>query len=169
MGEQLNMSAAVSALIQTLGLEPHIEGGFYKRSYASSTSVESGHGLRVAMSSIYYLLTQQQPIGHWHRNRSDIMHYFHAGSALTYWLISPQGCLSKHILSNDITEGLPQLLVPGGYWKATHLKTGDYGLLSEAVCPGFDFADMELAEAKQLLAQYPQHEEVIKRYCRAGH
>lgn len=37
------------------------------------------------------------------------------------------------------------LCAPGGYWKATTLVTGDYGLHSEVVIPGFEDADMQLA------------------------
>lgn len=157
-------SKVVQQYIKKLALEPHLEGGFYRRSYVSSITGESAQGERPWMSSIYYLLTKQANIGHWHQNKSDIMHYFHAGDALTYWLISPQGELEKHMLSNDINIGLPQLLVPKGYWKATHLERGEFGLLSEAVCPAFDFADMTLGSEPELLKLYPQHAEKIKQF-----
>ena len=157
------MLQTVEEIISTLALEPHVEGGYFKRTYTSSIELATKEGVRQTLSSIYYLLSAQARIGHWHKNRSDIMHYFHAGSALTYYLISPEGELTTSILSNDLTVGQPQLLVPGGYWKATVLEQGQYGLLSEAVTPSFDFEDMDLACAEELSALFPQHHALIQR------
>lgn len=153
-----------NTLIAALALQPHAEGGYFRRSFASAYNTTSAGAERPAMSSIYYLLTDDSPIGHWHRNRSDIMHYFHAGEALRYWLIDPGGELSQHTLGLDLAAGeTPQLLVPGGYWKATELCSGHYGLISEAVCPGFDLADMDLAAAAHLAEQFPEHQAIIRR------
>ncbi|NRB40725.1 MAG: cupin domain-containing protein [Pseudomonadales bacterium] len=157
---------AVENLIESLALEPHIEGGFFKRTFSSDQQLQLEIGDRAAMSSIYYLLTAQENKGYWHKNRSDIMHYFHAGSPLNYFLISPDGELQAHVLSNGISCGKPQLFVPAGYWKATVLEHGDYGLLSEAVCPGFDYQDMELGDQAHLIALFPQHSQLIKRFSR---
>lgn len=157
------MFQSVEQIIISLGLEPHIEGGYFKRTYVAPLQIDTDVGTRQLLSSIYYLLTSQARIGHWHKNRSDIMHYFHAGSPLSYYLINPEGELTHHTLSNDLNQGLPQLLVPGGYWKATVLEEGEYGLLSEAVTPSFDFQDMQLAGADVLMSLYPQHQDIIYR------
>lgn len=152
------MPTPVERLIQQLGLEPHIEGGYYRRTFASTHATGTPEAPRAAMSAIYYLLTRDQPIGHFHCNRSDILHCFHGGSALTYYLVSPDGELRITRLGMDVETGeFPQLLVPGGTWKATHLTTGDHGLLSEAVCPGFDWQDMTLATGDQFQQLFPQH------------
>ena len=50
---------------------------------------------------------------------------------------------------------------PGGIWKGTRLLDGEFGLVSEAVAPGFEYADMRLAKAGELEQLYPQHLEVI--------
>lgn len=39
-------------------------------------------------------------------------------------------------LSELLVVCMTQLIVPGGYWKATVLTEGDWGLLGEAVAPG---------------------------------
>ncbi len=152
-------------LIARLGLEPHPEGGYFRRVFTSGYDSSAANGAcRPAMSSIYYLLTDTSPVGHWHRNQSDIMHYFHLGAPLTYRLISPVGELSQTILGPGLEAGQQlQLLVPGGYWKATELEAGEYGLLSEAVCPGFVQEDMEMATAVRLAAVFPQHSSIIHR------
>jgi predicted cupin superfamily sugar epimerase len=152
-------------LIASLALKPHPEGGYFRRTFTSDhlCTTNNSHQ-RPAMSSIYYLLTDDSPVGHWHRNRSDIMHYFHLGSALRYWLISPEGKLTGVTLGPGLATGQQlQLLVPGGYWKASELAAGEFGLLSEAVCPGFVPQDMEMASAVRLAAEFPQHHAIIQR------
>lgn len=126
-------------LIETLQLEPHpLEGGYYKRTYQSQLSVATKTGERSLMSSIYYLLTQEQPIGYFHRNRSDIVHYYHLGGAIAYWLVSPDGAVERRVMGSDLAAGQDlQLTVPGGYWKASELNSGEFALISEAVAPGF--------------------------------
>ena len=104
-------------------------------------------------------------MGRWHLNRSDIVHYFHLGDALDYYMIHPDGRLQTATLGPDLAAGDQlQLAVPGGVWKASHLPAGEHGLVSEAVSPGFDEADMQLGERSALLAQFPQHAELIHAF-----
>ncbi|MEI6608337.1 MAG: cupin domain-containing protein [Deltaproteobacteria bacterium] len=105
-------------LIEKLSLETHIEGGYFSRTYRSdlTTSVPYDTKPRCLLSSIYYMLTDDSPIGYLHRNKSDINHYFHAGSPLTYILISPDGKLDKKVLGANLDKGQQlQLIVQGGY------------------------------------------------------
>ncbi|PJD93336.1 MAG: cupin [Legionella sp.] len=150
-------------LIQQLQLEQHIEGGYFARTYQSSLKINA-HAL---MSSIYYMLTDDRPVGHFHKNKSDIMHYFHIGSPITYFTISPTGLFETFILGPDISqEHVLQQLVPGGYWKASVLTTGEFGLLSEAVSPGFEYDDMLLGTPDLLRAQYPHLWDKITPYVK---
>lgn len=140
------------ALIEKLELQEHIEGGYFSRTYQSPMQ----SGMRPLMTSIYYMLTSNRPIGHFHKNKSDIMHYFHLGSPMEYLTISPEGKLETFLLGPDISQGhLLQLLVKGGYWKASILKQGEFGLLSEAVAPGFDYSDMTIAKPDILQTLFP--------------
>ena len=50
---------------------------------------------------------------------------------------------------------MPQLIVPGGYWKAAVLESGEYGLLGEAVAPGFDYRDMTIAKLDDIRTEFP--------------
>lgn len=113
-------------LIRLLKLEPHpTEGGYFRRTYESSLRCDCGYGSRPLLTSIYYLLTQENPVGLLHRNRSDILHYHQLGAAVKYIMISPDGSLSEQILGPDIAHGESlQLLVPGGWWKAARLCFG---------------------------------------------
>jgi predicted cupin superfamily sugar epimerase len=41
-----------------------------------------------------------------------------------------------------------------------------FGLISEAVSPGFDFADMEMGDRRKLIARFPQHRMLIEKLKR---
>ena len=153
-------------IIKTLSLEPHpSEGGFFKRTYTSEIEAPCPVGTRKTLSSIYYMLTDDSPIGYLHKNQSDIIHYFHSGSAISYIIIHPDGRLETQTLGNDLSQGqTPQLTVKGGCWKASKLNEGEYGLLSEAVSPGFEYEDMELACTTNIRERFPELLDMVKSY-----
>lgn len=156
-------------LIKKLSLAPHIEGGYFAKTYSSDlrTDMLGDSKPRCLLSSIFYMLTDDSPIGYLHKNKSDIIHYFHGGSSLTYWILHPDGNLQKKILGANIGRGQQlQLIVKGGCWKATELETGEFGLLSEAVSPGFEYEDMELAEQAIIKNQFPQVWDQVSKYIR---
>ena len=144
----------------------HREGGYFSETFRSPESAPSDRegGERNILTSIYYLLTDDRPIGHFHLNQSDIIHYYQGGSPLSYYTITTDGELRHDILGPRVQDGqVMQLLVKGGVWKATHLESGEYGLLGEAVAPGFDYRDMTLGKRSTLLDLFPQHREIIER------
>ncbi len=159
-------------LIESLGLSGHVEGGFYRRTYEATNHPRMGEGAdeRFSMTSIFYLLTAAGPVGHFHRNESDIVHYFHLGDPIDYFLIYPDGRLEQVTMGPDPRLGQRlQLTVPGGIWKASRLHgNGDigYGLISEAVTPGFDYRDMTLGDTAALSAQFPDHAAIIQQLSR---
>lgn len=165
------------ALIEALQLQPHIEGGYYKRTYNSPHSVtltgpEKKLVERSTMSSIYYMLTSDSPLGHTHKNHSDIIRYYQLGQPLRYLVLFPDGCLEETILGPNIAAGHKlQLLTPGGTWVSVALVTsgdieGDFGLVSEAVTPGFDSSDRELATADDIQTAFSQHWTILKFFIK---
>lgn len=165
----VNKTMNKQQLIEKLSLEPHIEGGYFSRTYRSNltTSVPYDKKPRCLCSSIYYMLTNDSPIGYLHRNKSDIIHYFQGGSPLTYILISPEGKLNKILLGADLDYGQQlQLTIRSGFWKATELVTGEFGLVSEAVSPGFEYDDMELADEKTIKNHFPHLLDHIAKYVK---
>ena len=113
------------------------------------------------------MLTRESPTGHWHLNQSDILHFFHLGDPVTYYLIHPDGSLETVVMGPDPARGhLLQLPVKGGTWKASHLPNGDYGLISEAVAPGFEYEDMALGDRTELIRRYPRHRVLIEAFSR---
>ena len=159
-------------LVSALGLEEHVEGGYFHQTFRSDDKylIETPNGARVTMTSIYYLLTSDSPIGHFHMNCSDIMHYFHLGDPITYYLLYPDGRLENRVLGPDVVNGHElQFAVQGGVWKASRINTEGphgYGLIGEAVAPGFDYEDMKLGQTNDLLNTFPQHKDLIKSLSR---
>jgi predicted cupin superfamily sugar epimerase len=57
-----------------------------------------------------------------------------------------------------------QMMVKGDTWKASKIPTNGkygYGLIGEAVAPGFEYADMQLGKTAILLKQFPKHKQLI--------
>jgi len=51
------------------------------------------------------MLTKEEPIGHMHKNKSDILHFYHCGSPVKYFVITADGKLEETILGHNFKEG----------------------------------------------------------------
>ena len=85
------------SIIKKLSMKKHVEGGYYYEAHRSEILIDTNRQDkdRSISTSIFYMLTNDNPIGYFHKNKSDIIHYFHGGSALTYLIIYPNGELKK--------------------------------------------------------------------------
>ncbi|MGH4124449.1 MAG: cupin domain-containing protein [Clostridium sp.] len=153
--------------IDTLNMEAHPEGGFYKSSFCSCENISSNNlktkfeGERTLWTSIYFLLRDGE-ISSFHRLKSDEMWYYHAGSPLTIYMISPNGELTTKQLGLNIENGeTPQFLVPKNYIFGSAMNIPGYSLVGCMVSPGFDFKDFEIFERDTLLNKYSQHKDII--------
>jgi uncharacterized protein len=155
--------------INSLGLSPHPEGGFYKSTFSSNVTI-SGVGnirednQRKLFTSIYFLL-RSKDISHFHRLKSDELWYYHGGSSLTIHVIDESGEYKEMKLGLNIEEGeVPQVLVSKNTIFGSSLMEEDtFSLVGCMVSPGFDFEDFELFSQNELLELYPQHEEIIRK------
>lgn len=153
-------------IIEILDLEGHFEGGYFRQSFKANhrDRVATERGERSTLTTIYYMLTDDNSVDHFHTKYSDGIEYFHLGSPITYHLIHPDGRYEKVVVGPDIANGQQlQLAVTGGTFKAAELTEGEYGLVSEAVAPGWEMEDMVLITKKELFNKFPQHKEIIER------
>ncbi len=155
--------------IKNLDMTPHPEGGFYKEIYASEENITSNdlevdfEGSRILWTSIYFLLRDGE-VSNFHRLKSDEMWYYHSGSPLTIYMISPEGELITEQLGLDIEHGeKPQVLVPKNYIFGSAMNHEGYALVGCMVSPGFEFRDFELFKRNELIAKYPQHQQIIHK------
>jgi predicted cupin superfamily sugar epimerase len=148
-------------LVQSLGLLPHPEGGFYKETYRSELALDGID--RQLLTSIYFLLTSAN-VSKFHRIKSDELWYFHAGSPLIVHTLNERGH-QQHHLGLDLSKGQqPFLWIPKDTIFGSTVQENDgFSLVSCAVAPGFDFRDFELFERSELLRAYPEHKEIVER------
>lgn len=152
-------------IVQKLRLLAHPEGGFYKETYRSSSSMETEQNvIRNVCTAIYFLL-ENDNISLFHRIQSDELWFFHQGEPLEIVLIK-EGVLNSIILGNSFENGeVPQATIPANTWFASSVRQRKgYSLVSCTVAPGFDFADFELASRENLLQEFPHLKEVIEKF-----
>ncbi|MEI5993390.1 cupin domain-containing protein [Candidatus Enterococcus mansonii] len=150
--------------ISQLELEPHPEGGYFKQLLCSKQSLHvAPDKTRPYYTSIYFLLTQENP-SHFHRLNSDEVWYYHYGSPLSIHMIHPDGRYEIVQLGNNLEKGdVLQAVVPSNVIFGSTVE-GDrqFSLVSCMVSPGFDYQDFELFTKDQLISIYPEHQEIIE-------
>jgi predicted cupin superfamily sugar epimerase len=140
-----------------LELEPHPEGGWYRRVFESEKQDADGRSL---LTSIYYLL-EAPDFSALHRLKSDEQWHFYAGSPITIHEIDPDGHYQETILG----AGAFQHTVRAGNLFGATVGKG-YALVGCSVVPGFDFSEFEMPSRFQLLETFPDQYELIIRLTR---
>ncbi|WP_045515831.1 cupin domain-containing protein [Neobacillus niacini] len=156
--------------VSKLGLTPHPEGGYYKRTFESDEQINDNElsvnfeGVRKLYTSIYFLLTSED-VSHFHRLKSDELWYYHGGSSLSIHVIDESGEYQEIKLGMNLDDGeVPQVLVKKNSIFGSSVSEKDIcSLVGCMVSPGFEFRDFELFTQKELLDKYPQHQEIIMK------
>lgn len=158
------MKRDASYYIEHLNLAPHPEGGYYKSSFASNEEMEVGAASRKLYTSIYFLL-ETGNVSHFHRLKSDEVWYYHAGSPLIVHMFDEDGDYTEMKLGLDFEKGeVPQAIVPkNSIFGSSIMDNNAFSLVGCMVSPGFDFEDFELFTQEELIKDYPDHVEVIKK------
>ncbi|AMM22282.1 cupin [Frondihabitans sp. PAMC 28766] len=148
---------------EALGLEPHPEGGWYRRTWTSPAVVPTPGGDRPGATLIHFLLPPGEASA-WHRVESDEIWLWHGPDPLVLELggtgpspvepvqaevdgEAPQDPAVFRILLGPgagITGESAQGFIPGGTWQRTLPSSGEC-LVSCVVSPGFSFDDFTLA------------------------
>ena len=153
---------------QLLNLTPHpVEGGWFRRTYASEGTVELARGERAQGTAIYYLL-EAGTFSEMHVLDSDEIFHFYLGDAVEMLQLLPDGGSAVLTLGQDLEAGEQvQVVVPAGVWQGTRLKgDGQVALLGCTVTPGFDFADYRGGSYAELAERWPGEKERIKGLTR---
>jgi len=167
-----------SILVDQLNLIKHPEGGYYAETDRQSEQIPSPFvdgASRSLATTIYYLLTPDEPNGVFHMNKSATMHVLHQGRA-EYTLITPGSPprIERKVIGPNIHAGeVLQLLVPSGVWKMSRILPADLVkadperigcLITEVVFPGFAWEDhgfLTQADLEALFAGTPGVEEWV--------
>jgi uncharacterized protein len=170
-------SSNTEAIIKTLKLQQHPEGGYFVETDrdslripnpfaadSSSSLVES----RSASTTIFYYLTPKTPLGYFHRNKARTVHTLHKGRG-RYVLIhadeiaegsGAKAKIETFVVGQNVVEGEKlQWIVDGGKYKSSFLlpdeesgEKSDGLLISETVVPGFEFTDHDFLTKEKFAA-----------------
>jgi uncharacterized protein len=117
-----------AALIASLGLTPHPEGGYYREIYRSG-----------ALTSIYFLLIAPET-SRWHRIASDEVWHFYDGDSLELTTIDPSTRAEHRVV---LDHNQPAYVVPARWWQSAR-TTGAFSFVGCTVAPPFTFEGFEL-------------------------
>jgi hypothetical protein len=152
-----------------LNLQPHpVEGGSYRRTYASAGTVELPRGQRQQGTAIYYLL-EPGTFSEMHKLDSDEIFHFYLGDPVEMLQLYPDGRSAVFTLGPDLAAGQQvQLVVQAGVWQGTRLAgEGKVALLGCTVTPGFDFADYHGGSYAKLTEKWPGEADRIRKLTRS--
>lgn len=142
-------------LIESLQLEPHPEGGFYREIYRSAAIVRptGSPAARTAVTSIYFLLTEGCH-SCWHRVGSDEIWHLYEGGPLELMLTDPDINRPRRVILHTASQdAAPVHAIPANHWQAA-VPLGTFALAGCTVAPGFEFADFTfLRDRPQALAR----------------
>jgi hypothetical protein len=151
----------VNDIIKELNLLKLPEGGYYTETYCSTIKTEDKNS--VLMTSIYFLLTSEN-VSHFHRIKNDELWFHHEGSPVSIHILEKGGHKESILGRTYGSECRPQQLVKGNtIFGSSVLEPDSYALVSCVVSPGFDFKDFELFSYEELIKEYPNEGEIIKR------
>lgn len=144
----------VKEIISSLQLEPHPEGGWFRRIFPAQDECSGD------ISTIYYLLGHDDFSAFHRLNGMTEIWYHLGGGPIDIHVIGKDGVLKTHRLG----ELDRQLVIQSGHWFAAEPSPScSYCLVGCAVAPAFKYEGFELANRQRLLSEYPQHSALIKR------
>lgn len=138
-------TATINAVLKSLNLENHPEGGFFHQTdrdnllvpnpflndpplpnASGDAPVNGDNRYRNASTTIHYYLTPSSPVGHFHRNKARTVHTIHWGRG-RYVIIHADtdqrpARVETFIVGTDVAKGeITQWIVEGGKFKSSFL------------------------------------------------
>jgi predicted cupin superfamily sugar epimerase len=172
------MKRTVEKIIEILGLEPlPLEGGLFRQTYVSSEGIMLDHlpdrytTDKPFGTAIYYLLTSEpDSFSALHMLPTDEIWHFYLGDPVELIELRPEGSCEQVILGQDILKGqVVQHTVSSGIWQGSSLVPGgNFALMGTTMAPGFTPEDYLAGEREELIQNYPEHENTIRRLTRSG-
>ena len=158
--------------IKQLQLKKHPEGGYFKEFYRSGEMILPEHlpkrykSSRNFSTSIYFLLEGKQ-FSSFHLLQSDELWHFYDGSSVLLYIINQKGELSVKKLGRSVDSEL-QLTIEKQSWFAAEVEDKkSFVLFGCTVSPGFEFEDFEIGRRDELIKNFPQYSDLIKRLTKS--
>ena len=141
------MKYTASFWIQSLDLESHPEGGYYKETIRPEGIKKEE---RASFSSILFLL-KADDISHFHRIDADEVWYYHAGVSLEIHMLTEDGQYRSVLLGPNVDHG-----------EVLQYVVSLVGCMCQ---PAFEFKYFELFTQDELIEVYPQYRRMIQKYA----
>lgn len=159
--------------VNTLGLQAHVEGGYFKEVFRSPVFVPANalpqgyESARNAATVIYYLL-RRPAFSAFHQLKAHETWHFHAGAPLQLHLLDPKDQTYTLLTMgyNLPLNEAPIRVVEPGQWLAATVQPAtyaDYSLVSCVSTPGFDYRDLRQANKTDLTIDFPNHAQLISQ------
>mgnify|MGYP001158611643 CR=1 FL=1 len=128
-------------IIDSLGLEPHPEGGWFRETFRA---VSRGSE-RSTSSAIYYMLKADEQ-SRWHRvlDADEIWNWYAGGPLLMMLSGDARGREELILGANIVADERPQVVVPKGVWQSASPRDG-WAFVGCIVAPAFRFEGFEMA------------------------
>jgi uncharacterized protein len=160
--------------LDKLEMQKHPEGGYYKETFRSKNQVKPsgkmGKPYNIA-TAIYFLLGSyaEKDFSAWHRmdQLEETWCYHYGADLLIHWIDKNSRLITKRLGLGP--NACLQITIPANTWFAAIVIANNpdaYSLISCMVYPGFEFSDFELGKRSELIAEYPQHKDIIEKLTR---
>ncbi|BAV05879.1 hypothetical protein SAMN05421788_11746 [Filimonas lacunae] len=173
--------ATVKEIIEWYNMQPNdAEGGYYAEVHTSDISLPDNvlpgfpplKGGRSLYSAIYYMLPSGET-SVLHRVTGDMLYHFYSGLPVEMLLLYPPGSKKEYelcVFGNILERGShPMKMIPGGTWMGSRLLTShveDYAFMGVSLMPGFNPADYTIGKREELIKEYPNQADLIKKFTR---
>lgn len=142
---------SAAAIIDAFGLEPHPEGGWFRRTWTASSAHDASG--RATASAIHYLLGADDR-SEWHRLTDAEEVWIHQAGDPIHLHLSPDGQTEQVLVLGPPGEprAVPNSTVPIGTWQSAEVQSAEgvhtatgWSLLTCVVSPEFRFEAFEMA------------------------
>lgn len=146
-------------IIEKLDLEPHPEGGFFRRSFCDEQKGADG---RPVSTAIYYLLKVGES-SQFHKIDVSEGWHFYAGDPIEITELGESGPTATR-LGRDVLAGdkLQKFVPPNTWFAARLIGDGSWALVGCTVAPGFLMENFVLGERGELIRMFPKCRDVIE-------
>jgi len=160
------MHERATALISTLGLSPHPEGGYFREVFRDAALVRHPvhGGERSALTHIHFLLVAGTFSALHRVAQTELWHHVEGEPLELTVLREGEGQAEAKVERVRLGRGadcVQVYAVPAGAWQAA-VPLGAFVLTGCTVAPGFSFEDFELPRRAALLARFPLHRPLIE-------
>jgi uncharacterized protein len=157
------MRPSADEIIEWLGLQSPTTCGYVAEPYRSTWQIPAsalppGFAGPRPLGNVFYFMVTPTARVRLHRIRSDQMYHHYLGDPLEVLLLYADGRSEVKVVGANLASGMrPQLFIPSGTFHTARVAArGAYSLLGTSVWLRAEPPDVEMGDADQLAAKYPQ-------------